>query len=242
MNVCQSISTTATFAKAVGVWVRQSLRYGCEGQRVERLHGAVVQGGNAQWAPFAVFLRDIDPAQGFGFVSVTFEVICGLEFLSVRSPYYVIYSGRFGASVGCHSPHRQPSGGTRMCQQPLQGQRLAPVAVPDCLGNTHLQPSHLLPESPPMECLPVPWLVERRINSERSCHLLFFLHDGSACSLARRDQTDVGISGALPPALASSVLSMLLLLTRLAVRSARREPGERAAFPCSITIPTCAER
>src|SRR5215475_1910051 len=38
------------------------------------------------------------------------------------------------------------------------------------------------------------------------------------------------------PALASSALSMLLLLTRLAVRSARREPGERAAFPCSITI------
>ena len=39
------------------------------------------------------------------------------------------------------------------------------------------------------------------------------------------------------PALASSVLSMLLLLTRLAVRSARREPDERAAFPCSTTIP-----
>jgi hypothetical protein len=27
--------------------------------------------------------------------------------------------------------------------------------------------------------------------------LLFLLHDGSACFLARRDQTDVGISGAL---------------------------------------------
>jgi hypothetical protein len=38
------------------------------------------------------------------------------------------------------------------------------------------------------------------------------------------------------PAFAFSVLSMLRLLTRLAVRSARREPGERAAFPCSTTI------
>lgn len=37
-------------------------------------------------------------------------------------------------------------------------------------------------------------------------------------------------------ALASSVLSMLWLLTRLAVRSARREPGEPTAFPCSTTI------
>jgi hypothetical protein len=39
------------------------------------------------------------------------------------------------------------------------------------------------------------------------------------------------------PALAFSVLSMLRLLTRLAVRSAWCEPGERAAFPCSTTIP-----
>jgi len=67
----------------------------------------------------------------------------------------------------------------------------------DCLGNTHLQPSHLLPEAHPMDGLPVPWLVERRIGSGRSRHLLFFLHDGSADFLARRDQTDVGISGAL---------------------------------------------
>jgi len=66
--------------------------------------------------------------------------------------------------------------------------------------------------------------------------LHFFLHDGSACSLARRDQTDVGISSALPLALAFSVVPMLLLLTRLAVRSARREPGEHTAFPCSTTI------
>jgi hypothetical protein len=38
------------------------------------------------------------------------------------------------------------------------------------------------------------------------------------------------------PALASSVISRLRLLTRLAVRSARRDPGKRAAFPCSTMI------
>jgi hypothetical protein len=37
-------------------------------------------------------------------------------------------------------------------------------------------------------------------------------------------------------ALASSVLSMLRLLTRLAVRSARREPGEHCRVPCFTTI------
>jgi hypothetical protein len=41
--------------------------------------------------------------------------------------------------------------------------------------------------------------------------------------LQLRDQIDVGISKALPLALASSILSVLLLLTRLAVMSARNQ-------------------
>src|SRR5580765_4089346 len=125
MRVLQSIGTRASLPEAVGVWVGPRLGYGQEGQRVERLHGAVVQGGDAQRAKFAVLLWDVYPAKGFGSVSVTFEVICGLDFLSVGSPYYVVYSGRFGAPVGGHSPHRQQFGGTRMCQQPLQSRSFA---------------------------------------------------------------------------------------------------------------------
>jgi hypothetical protein len=57
--------------------------------------------------------------------------------------------------------------------------------------------------------------------------LLSLCSDGSASFLARIDQTDVGISSALPLALASSILPMLLLVARLAVGSARvRGPGE----------------
>jgi hypothetical protein len=37
----QGISTPAAFAKAIGVWIGQSLDYGGECQRIERLHGAV---------------------------------------------------------------------------------------------------------------------------------------------------------------------------------------------------------
>lgn len=84
-----------------------------------------------------------------------------------------------------------------MCQQPLQGQSPAVFAEFDCLGNTDLQPSNLLPDGHPVDGLPVLGRVERRISSGWSCHLLFFLHDGSACSLARRDQADVGVSDAL---------------------------------------------
>jgi hypothetical protein len=84
-----------------------------------------------------------------------------------------------------------------MCQQPLQSRSLAVFAALDCLGNTYLQPSNRLLDRRPVDGLPAPWSVERRISSERGCHLLFFLHDSFACFLASRDQTDVGVSGAL---------------------------------------------
>jgi hypothetical protein len=62
VGVLQSIGTRASLAEAVGVGVGPGLGYGCESQRVERLHGAVVQGGNAQWAEFSVLLRDVESA------------------------------------------------------------------------------------------------------------------------------------------------------------------------------------
>ena len=103
----QGIGTTTAFAKAIGVSVGQSLGYGGERQRVKRLHGAVVQGGDAQGTQFAIGLGDVDAAQGPGSVSVTFEVEGSLEFLSIGSPSYLIYTGRFSAPVGRYSMHGQ---------------------------------------------------------------------------------------------------------------------------------------
>src|ERR1035438_2845929 len=93
------ISTPAAFAKAIGVWIGQSLGYGGERQRIKRLHGAVVQGGNAQGTQFAIGLGDVMSAQGPGSVSVTFQVEGSLEFLFIGSPNDVIYPGRFSAPV-----------------------------------------------------------------------------------------------------------------------------------------------
>src|SRR5437867_11221099 len=58
-TLLQSIGTPAAFAKAIGVSVRQSLGYGCERQRIKRLHGAVVQGGNAEGLLFVIGLGDV---------------------------------------------------------------------------------------------------------------------------------------------------------------------------------------
>jgi len=65
-----------------------------------------------------------------------------------------------------------------------------------------------------------------------------FLEDGGSTGCPTiSDQTDVGVSSALPLALASSVFPMLRPLTRLAVRSARsRGRAGLAAFPCSANF------
>src|SRR6266705_297547 len=80
-----------------------------------------------------------------------------------------------------------------------------------------------------------PAVGERSVTHQLIAQPSFAL-DGSTSSLARIDQTDVGISSALPLALASSVIPMLRLLTRLAVRSARaRDRTRLAAFPCFVS-------
>ena len=59
-------------------------------------------------------------------------------------------------------------------------------------------------------------------------HLLFPIGGGSACFLAIRHLADVGISGALPPALAFSAFSRLRLLPCLTVGATTTERGPRA--------------
>ena len=68
-------------------------------------------------------------------------------------------------------------------------------------------------------------------------HLLSRLEAVPQCFLPFQTRPTWAYPAALPLALASSVLPMLLLLTRLAVRSAQLRTGTGlAAFPCSATI------
>src|ERR1035441_1525389 len=151
-------------------------------------------------------------AQGPGSVSVTFQVEGSLEFLFIGSPNDVIYPGRFSAPVRRYLMHGQQFGRARVSQEPLQGLGLAVVSCLCCLGNTHLQPPNRLPDLGPISGFPAQRRGgSRRINWLANRHLLSLSCGGSTSSLARCDQTDVGLSGALPLALASSVLPRLRL-------------------------------
>ena len=85
---------------------------------------------------------------------MTFEVEGCVEFLSVGSPDYVIYTGRFSAPVRRYSMHGQQFGRARVSQDPLQGLHLAVLSCLCCLGNTHLQPPNLLPDVGPINGFP----------------------------------------------------------------------------------------
>jgi hypothetical protein len=100
-----------------------------------------------------------------------------------------------------------------------------PVAVRQ-LGHTHRQPRYAVLLCGDSSGTPQP--------PGGGCHLLSRTNGGSTGSLAIANPTDVGLSSALPLALASSVIPRLRPPTRLAVRSARsRGRAGLAAFPCS---------
>src|SRR3974377_688840 len=80
------VSAGPAFPKPVGVTVPDRLRNGFESQRVERLHGAVPQGGNAQGPQLAVLFRNVVSAQGKRPITTTFQVLHCCILLSVSPP------------------------------------------------------------------------------------------------------------------------------------------------------------
>ena len=86
-----------------------------------------------------------------------------------------------------------------MRDQPLKSSCLAVAVFSDCLCNTHLQSSDLLPNGDPIKGFPIVAFgrgrTNRTVRADR--HLLFLREEDSIDSLARRDQIDVGVSAPL---------------------------------------------
>ena len=88
-----------------------------------------------------------------------------------------------------------------------------------------------------LRCAPLRQQLQDASTDWRRSSFAFLGYGGSTGCPTISDQTDVGISSALPLALASSVFPMLRPLTRLAVRSVRsRGRTGLAAFPCSANF------
>src|SRR5438552_17852395 len=87
----------------------------------------------------------------------------------------------------------------RVREQPLQSACFAVAFFSDCLCNTHLQSSDLLPNGDPIKGFPIVAFGRGRTNRTVRVdrHLLFLREEDSIDSLAKRDQIDVGVSAPL---------------------------------------------
>src|SRR2546422_3027593 len=132
-------------------------------------------------------------------VAAACELVDRLEFLTVGAPHLFIDPRCAVSLVFCHSLDGQKFGPMRVGEQPLQSSRFAMAVFSDCLCNTHLQSSDLLPDFVPAEGGPIAALGRGRTNRSVKInpHLHFLREEDSADSLAKRDPIDVGISDPL---------------------------------------------
>ncbi len=93
------IGATPIQAKPVGIGIARGLSHRLQGQRIKRLRGAVVHGGNTQRAHLAVLLRYVHPAQWLGSITATAQGLYSSHSLLRRVPDCSVYAGGFSASV-----------------------------------------------------------------------------------------------------------------------------------------------
>src|SRR5438034_8035114 len=169
------------------------------------------------------------------------ELVDRLEFLTVGAPHLFVDPRCAVSFVFCHSLDGQTFGPMRVGEQPLQSSRFAVAVFSDCLCNTHLQSSDLLPDFVPGEGVPVAALGRGRTNRSVKInrHLHFLREEDSADSLAKRDPIDVGISGPLQTGL--GLFDPLHAVSpgpalRLACLGTTKAGELQTAFPCSRSV------
>src|SRR6266446_10679994 len=129
----------------------------------------------------------------------------------------------------------------RVCKQPLQSSRSALALFSDCLCNTHLQSSDLLPDFLPIERVPIAALGSGRINRSVKInrHLLFLWWKILSILLQRETRSTWAYPLHYRAALACSILSMPSPLGLpygwLALEQPRRDIFQ-TAFPCSRSV------
>src|ERR1051326_3229128 len=173
-------------------------------------------------------------------VAAACDLVDRVELLAVGAPHLFLYPWCAVSLVFCHSLDGQKLGRTGVGEQPLQSSRFAVAVFSDCLCNTHLRSSNLLPDFVPGEGVPIAALGRGRTNRSVKInrHLHFLREEDSADSLAKRDQIDVGISarlqggfGLFDPLHAVSPGPAL----RLACLGTAKAGSAETAFPCSAS-------
>jgi Recombinase/Recombinase zinc beta ribbon domain len=151
-------------AKPIRVAVGAHLGEGVQGKQIDRLHGPIAHGDDAQGAPFPVPLGDVDPAGRERPIAVLPQALRGGHLLVWSRPNLPVHAGGAFAMVLRHPPHGQDFGRERVGEQVLQSAHLAPLARLRGLHDACLQPTHHLLRPWPVNAAPVGLVVGGRAS------------------------------------------------------------------------------
>ena len=135
------------------------------------LHRPVAHRRDSQRAQFAVCLRDEHPPQRPGLIASPIERQHTSGTFPRRIPDFSVNTGCLLSLVFSHPFYGDSFAAERVGQQPLQGFDLAPTAFPNCLRNTHLQPSCSVVRLGPVDAVPIDLTTGGRTSHNCDCHL-----------------------------------------------------------------------
>ena len=156
-------------------------------------------------------------------------------FRSRRGPRFSVHSGGTLALVLSDPLYGEHLAVQRVGQKPLQGFHLAPASFPGRLRNTPLQPSNGAMRLRPVDAVSVDLAAGGRTSHAHDCHLPVLLCDGSANSLARRNQPEVcSLSGGMMSDISSTPIRTITARHSLFPASHTRIP---IGVPCGSLCP-----
>src|ERR1700687_3363849 len=134
------ISRGSRRPKPIRVPISKRFRYRFEREQMQRLHRAVVQGRNTQWAVLIWLpgFRDIHPSQRTWLIPTPLERLDGLSLLLRGGPRDAIHTRRASALILRHSSYGECFAAKRADQKSLQGFHPAPISGLGCLHHTRL--------------------------------------------------------------------------------------------------------
>src|SRR5262249_23107426 len=147
-----------------------------ETEQIQRLHGSIGQGRDAQGTPFGgvAAFRKVDPSQRLWLIAASAEFAESGCFQLRSVPAVAVHSGGGGTLIGGPSPNGRRSATERVGEQINQCVNFTPSALPNRLHDTRLEPTNVVPDLPPRDGVPAGHQARSRTSKRcRRRHVCF---------------------------------------------------------------------
>src|ERR1700730_15349905 len=157
VTLIQCVCTGAATAKAVGVGIGSRFLDRIETKQVERLHGTVGQGWDAQRTKlgWVVAFRNVDAPEWLRLVTVSAKLAESRCFQLRAVPDFAVHTGGGCTLIGGHAHDGRGAATVRVGEQINQCMDFTPSALLSCLHDTRLEPTDIAPDLAPVDGVPV---------------------------------------------------------------------------------------